>query len=231
VRTVARSTLSTSTRRARAFCNLWTSVATRIIPAREWKLCADPGGKIKERSRLYLAADSSPSLTGNRWSAITVSGYREDGRVQTEVLEHAAGLDWLVEAIAALTRKWPIDSLRVDPKSPIAAVLPDIKRSANTAIVETDTETMAAACSRYHEDVIRTARALEAGTPLKGGLAHLADPALDAAVDGAAKRTLLDAFAFARRTSTADICPLVSAAQSHWEAVVHPELGIVRMAT
>lgn len=225
---------------ARAFCNLWTSVASRIIPEREWNLTRDIDSRIKDHGRLYLAADTSPSLTGNRWSAITVSGYREDGRIHTEVIEHAAGVNWLVDAIAALTRKWSIDFLRVDPKSPIAAVLPDIERVANTTIVKTDTETMAAACGRLHEDIMRTAKAIREHADdddqaeflrlVNAGFAHLGQAALDVAAEGAAKRLLLDGFAFARRTSSSDICPLVAAAQSHWDAVLHPPLGLITMA-
>lgn len=208
---------------ARAFCNMRTEVLDRIIPADSWEACFDIDAMIERGGRVWMAADASPSLTGNRWGAITISGYTPDGKIVTEVVEHAPGLGWMAKAIGALTRVRTIESVRVDPKSPVRSVLDDIKNEANATVLTTDAEVMGAACTRYHEDII--------GTKAHPSTArHRGQAMLNAAVEGAAKRTLLDAWAFARRTSSSDICPLVSAVQSHWDAAINPQRGIISMA-
>ena len=78
---------------------------------------------------------------------------------------------------------------------------------------------MAAASGRFLDAVMgRTVR-------------HRGNVELDAAVDGAAKRTLLDSWAFARRPSSADITPLVSCVLAHWGCATNPHQGLIRMAT
>ena len=53
--------------------------------------------------------------------------------------------------------------------------------------------------------------AIEGGT-----VKHLGQPGLDAAVRGASKRTLGDAWAWSRRSSTMDISPLVACTLALW---------------
>jgi hypothetical protein len=49
-------------------------------------------------------------------------------------------------------------------------------------------------------------------------LRHLDDPALNAALDGAAQRPLGEAWAWSRRKSSVDISPLVAVTLAHWSA-------------
>jgi hypothetical protein len=60
-----------------------------------------------------------------------------------------------------------------------------------------------------------------------GTVAHRGQAALDDAVAGAARRTLLDAWAWARRSSHADICPLVAATMALWALRTAPERAAV----
>jgi hypothetical protein len=48
------------------------------------------------------------------------------------------------------------------------------------------------------------------------GFRHLDQPQLTAAVSGARRRQLGDSWAFGRRSSSVDICPLVAASFARW---------------
>lgn len=200
---------------SRAFCNLWTGRVARIIPAGAWAKCLDPESAITER-RLWIAADSSPGPSP--MSSVSIAGYRADGSIHVEVLAHHPGKEWLAETIGKITRAQSIEKLYIDPKGPINSVLPDIRLSANTNIEIIDAETMAALSTRFLDGVIG------------GTVRHRGQPPLDAAAAGAAKRTLLDSWAFARRPSSEDISPLVSCAAAHWGAVCNPQRGLISMA-
>jgi hypothetical protein len=165
---------------------------------------------------MFLTADTSPS-GGNgsgRTSSVCVSGATASGAVLHEVIDCAPGTSWLADRIGQLTRKHRnVRWVYLDPTGPIAAVIPDIERASAAPVHKTSAQEMAAACQRLHEDIIKTPPAV----------AHLGQDVLDAAVDGAAKRQLLDSWAWARRTSTSEISPLVCMTLGHWAAVTHPD--------
>lgn len=204
---------------SRAYCNLWTGRNIRLIPPKAWAKCLDPESAIGgDRPRLWLAADSSPGPSPS--SSVSIAGYRADGSIHVEVLAHHAGKEWLAETIGKITRaQTTIEKLYIDPKGPIGSVLPDIRLAANTNIEIVDAEMMAALSTRFLDGVIG------------GTIRHRGQPPLDAAVDGAAKRQLLDSWAFARRPSSEDISPLVSCAEAHWGAILNPpSQGLIGMA-
>lgn len=197
----------------RAFGNLWVATAVRVIPAKAWAACRDPEARIVGRH--WLAVDASPYPS--TWGSISVAGYTEDGRILTELIEHRPGVDWMAEALRELTRARVFHGLLVDPKGPINSVIPDIERVALAKIEAIEAEAMTAACGRYLDGIVNAT------------VRHLGQQALDAAVEGAARRQLLDSWAFARRTSTADISPLVSCVLAHWAAAKNPTRGLIGM--
>lgn len=201
---------------ARAYLNRWTGSLARIFPALQWNAARDPQSTIV--GRLWMAVDVSPSPSGSRTAAISIGGYRADGRIHVEIVEHAAGTSWVADRVGALTRKWSVDRLYLDPFGPVGAILHDIKDKANVNIEEVDARTMIAACASFHQGL------------LDGSVRHLGQPELDAAAEGAAKRQVLDSWALARRTSSSDICPLVASVLVHWGATVNKDRGLIKMA-
>lgn len=193
----------------RAYGNIWTSSALRIIPAAAWAACLDLESTIV--GRVTLAADASPDLV-DRWATITASGVNASGRVHSEIVDRRPGVDWLADRLASLEESWlTITKVKVDPTGPIGTVLSDIVAKSYVDVETVDASEMANACGRYHSDIIA------------GYAAHLGQEALDAAVDGAAKRQLLDRWAWARRTSSEDISPLVAATLGHMDVVTNPD--------
>lgn len=194
---------------ARAYGNVWTRTVSRVIPAAAWAACLDPTSQIV--GELFLAVDASPGVNAGRSSSISVSGWNKDGIPHGEVVASGPGLAWVAPRIAELTRKWTrAGRLYVDPTGPIGSVLPDIEKSSLAKVEVVDARTMAAACGRFHEDVL-TER-----------FRHLGQDSLDSAVEGAAKRQLLDAWAWGRRGSASDISALVAVTLSHWGCVNRP---------
>lgn len=195
---------------ARAYGNIWTRAVRRIISAAAWAGCLDRQSQMV--GRLFLAVDASPGHEdGGRTAAISIAGRNGAGRVQMEVIEHAPGLSWVAGRVHELTRKHRgIEKLRIDNTGPIRAIEQDIRDAAACGVETTDASTMAAACQRVHEDI------------LAGVAVHIGQDELDAAAEGAAKRTLGDSWAWARRTSNADICPLVACTEAYWDAINSP---------
>lgn len=197
----------------RAYLNQWTSAVSRIIPAEAWNAILDRLSEIQ--GRLFLAVDASPGAGSGRSASIGVGGHNATGRVHGEIIDNAPGLAWVAPRLGELTRRWPnVEALYVDPTGPIGSVLPDIEQACACRIVTIDARTMANAAERYLEDV------------MTGAACHIGQEVLDVAVDGAARRTLLDSWAWARRRSSTDISPLVTVTLTHWAAVTTPqELG------
>lgn len=195
----------------RSYLNQWTASQSRIIPAKPWQNCLDATSTIS--GRVWLAVDASPE----RWASVSVGGWNTHGVPHVEVIKHSPSLDWVADACYTLTRKHRVNALMVDNAGPIGSVIPDIRSKANTKIEVVDARTMAAACGRFLSDVMET------------NLRHIGQDSLNNAVEAAAKRQLLDSWAFSRRHATADISPLVGCTLANWATVTHPVRELQRI--
>lgn len=194
----------------RAFLNQWVATVARIIPTAAWVRCADVDATMT--GRLWMAADASPGEHGARTGSIAIGGFTADGKVLGDVIENRPGIGWIPERIVELQRHNPtVELVYIDPTGPIGSVLPDIEATSLRNVELVDARTMASACGRYLEDV------------MDGTAVHIGQESLDSAVDGAARRQLADAWAWARRKSSSDISPLVCVTLTHWATVTHPE--------
>lgn len=194
----------------RAYLNMWTSSVARIVPAAAWAGCLDYGSKAA--GRLFLAVDASPGAGLGRSVSIAIGGTNAAGRIHGEVVDNAPGLAWVAPRIGELTRRWPeIEAVYLDPAGPVGSIQVDIEREAACNVEVVTAREMSSACERYLEDV------------MTGLACHIGQDVLDTAVDGAARRVLLDSWAWARRRSTTDISPLVAVTLTHWAVVTHPE--------
>jgi hypothetical protein len=77
-------------------------------------------------------------------------------------------------------------------------------QKAGVTVTRTGPGQMAAAAGGLHDAV------------LERRLAHMDQAVLNAAVEGAAQRTLGDAWAWSRRSSRSNVTPLVAASLAHW---------------
>lgn len=184
----------------RAYLNRWTAQVTQApIPVSTWKRREDKDVAVVDD--LVFAVDFTP----DRASSSIVAAGPVDGRHGVELVDHRAGTDWVVSRCIELWDRWSPRSFVVDSVGPASSVIPDLE-AAGIVVVTTRSRDMAQACGRMFDAV------------LNDKLVHRGQPPLDAAVAGASKRKLGDAWAWSRSSSAVDISPLVAATLALWGA-------------
>lgn len=174
------------------------------ITTEMWGACGDTTSEIVDTP--VMALDVSPA----RWTAISLAGHNADGLTHVEVPEFRAGTDWAVSRAVDIAARWGVTSVSLDPTGPAGALLPAFE-AAGVAVTLLGARDMAQACGLFF-NLVSDAQ-----------LRHLDDDFLNLAVAGATRRPLGDAWAWARRTSLADIAPLVAATVAVRAASVAPE--------
>jgi hypothetical protein len=170
----------------------------RVIAPELWKALADPGSTID--GRVAFSIDVTPDRSA---ASISAAGYREDGLTHVEVVEHRRGTGWVAGRLAELVKKHDADGVVCDGSGPAGSLIPDLEQH-DVVVTPLTAREHAQACGLFFDLVAQA------------GLRHLGTSELDAAVQGAAKRPLGDAWAWSRKTSGVDISPLVASTLALW---------------
>ena len=192
----------------RAYLNRWThGITSAPIPVSTWERRTDK--ETSPGEDVCFAVDFAPD---REHASIAVAGLGPNDKHVVELVDRRAGTDWVVGRIVQLWDKWKPRAVIVDQIGPASTVIPELE-AAGVKVVTTTSRDMAQACGRLFDAV------------LNDKVCHLGQPDLTAAVAGAAKRKLGDAWAFSRSSSAVDISPLVAATLALWgvttiEAVV-----------
>lgn len=187
---------------ARERLGIWFDPSAQmVIDGRRWAELADPESTLA--GPLVFAVDANPERSG---AAIAVAGRRADGLGHVEVVETRSGTGWVVQRIADLHVRHKPRAWLLDPASAAGAWIPALQERGIEPVLVTGRE-MAQACGALYEDVVENA-----------ALRHLDQPQLNAALSGARKRPLGDAWGWHRRNSDVDISPLVAATLA-WHGV------------
>ena len=188
----------------RAYLNVWprpsealTALDDDLAP---WPSCAHPG--IEPARVTAVAFD----IAADRSSAsLAIAGPDAAGDVTVlEVIDNRPGTAWLVDAVKLARRRYRGARLVAD--SIVAASVVDQLAKVGVTVEPVGAGDHARACGTFVDG-------LGAGT-----LSHRAQAVLDAAVDGAARRPLGDAWLWSRSRSTVDISPLVAVTLAAWAA-------------
>jgi len=171
-----------------------------VIDPVTWGAQADESSIITDR--LALAVDVAPDRSV---ASVSVAGQREDGHWHVELDEQRNGVGWLVGYIAARCAKNDIRAVVIDRLSPAASILDELAQK-RIKVTMTGASEMKAACGGFYDGVN------------EGWLHHIDQPQLNLALSMARKRDLLDAWAWSRKLSMADITPLVAATLALWGA-------------
>lgn len=187
----------------RAYLNQWADrhAVDPVIDGVTWSALADPGSRIT--SRPVFGLDANPERTG---AAIAVAGRRADGVGHIEIVDARPGTGWVVDRVAELHATHMPRAWVLDPVSAAGAWIPALQERGIEPVLVSGRE-MGQACGAFYEDVVENA-----------ALRHLDQPSLTAALTGARKRPLGDAWAWHRRNSGVDISPLVAATLA-WHGV------------
>lgn len=169
-----------------------------------WQACMDRTSQIAGRPS--IAVDVAPD---GAWSAIGAAGYRADGLRHYEVIDSRPGTDWLVTRAAQVTAPYGSEITVARAPAPVAALVPAFER-AGLKVRQVGGSELAAACgSLYTAFTERQAR-------------HIDQPSLNAAAEAAVRLHTGDGWVWSRRSSAADISPLVAITVAAW-ALETPE--------
>lgn len=187
----------------RAYCNHWTRAGERVIPLSLWQAGAREAWPAPEVGRPALGFATS---IDQRDSAI-VAGWRDGpgGSLRLDVIDARPGVEWLAPRVAELAERWRPAAIGHDAAGPALDVADQLARQGVGPLVATSTRDYSSACSGFLRHV------------MTGQLEHCAQPALDAAVDSAARRLVGDGlWMWSRRHSSATIAPLEAATVALW---------------
>ena len=166
----------------------------------KWTALADHLGAGHDLTDVRLAVDMPQD---RRSTAIIACGRRPDGVPQIEVVKVAPGVDWVLPAMAELKRRRKVREVVIDGASAAASLVPALTLDGHK-VTTTNGREMAAACGSMFDAVEQSA------------LRHVPHADLAAAVEGARRRPLGDAWGLDKKNAQVDIAPLVGAVLAHW---------------
>lgn len=164
----------------------------QILSEDLWAGCADVRSRVD--GPVSLALDVTPSRA---MSSLAAAGVRDDGKLHVEVIGNRAGTSWVLDWFGSNDRVRQYQSVTIDPVSAAGSLAGDLRRL-GLQVNEISSRQMATACGRFFDCVV------------DGSLVHIDQIPLNAAVAGAKRRTLGDAWAWHRRDTTTDVSPLVA---------------------
>ena len=186
---------------------VWDDLEGGVISLSAWRACADVESLTVGPAT--FAVDVSPDRST---AAISVAGMRSDGRPHVEVVRAEPGADWVVPALAGIAERNVGSVIALDPAGPAGSLIVDLQ-AAYVEPVLAKTRDLTQACGRFFDLVTA------------GELRHRDEGVLNAAVAGARKRTVGDAWAWARKDARTDITPLYAATLALWAHAEHGTSG------
>lgn len=162
------------------------------VPVETWARLLDPGSLIASNHQWAVAVN--PERTA---ASVAVVGRRDDGRLHVEVVEHRAGVSWVVDRVLAGLGGRSVP-LRVHRSGPEGALI-DVLRARGVEVVEVATAEVAQATGQFIDVV------------LSDGLRHIGQASLDRSLQGAVLRQSSDgASVWSQRQSSVEISPLMA---------------------
>jgi len=168
-----------------------------VFDAGGWNALADR--RAPAPLRVALVVDVSPD---RRWSSIGVAGAIPDGRVLVMCF-CGQGTGWVASRLAELVATRTVVETALFVGGQAAALQPDLV-AAGVEFVKLSAVDMASACAAFQETV------------KAGGLVHVGQPELGAAIANARVRQVGESQRWDRRDDGFDISPLVACAGALW---------------
>lgn len=188
---------------AREYLNVWSDAGGRLIPARKWNACR----RVKSVPRPGVPPVFGVEVSVDRSASVIVSCWPDlDGVPVVEVVAYAPGTAWVAPRLAELRTKHRPPLIVAGNDGPVLTVVDEATRKPHSVTIrQAKPPEYATACGQF-------ADAIEAGS-----VGHRNEQPMNAAVQGAGKRAIGDGgWGWGRRTSTADVAPLVAASLAMW---------------
>lgn len=163
-----------------------------VVDLEAWEALEDAASRPQDP--VCFAYDVTPDRSR---AAIGVAGRRTDGLRHIEVVDHRRGTGWLPERMAQLVGDHESVGVLCDGSGPAGSLIPELERLGVTVTPVSAKEHAQGYGLIFDAIDQRTLR-------------HLGTSELNAAVRGAARRQLGEAWAWSRKSSAVDISPLVA---------------------
>ena len=179
-----------------------------VIPESDWKGCLWLGDRPEHLSAIAF------DVTPDRSAGAIAGAAHEGGFGYVDVLDHGPGTGWMVDRLVALKQRHPRAVFCCDATGPAGSLLDPLDKAGLKRVKALSTRDHQQACGGFYDGVMGTPATPErpASPP---SVRHRGRPELDAAVAGAEKRTVGDAWLWSRKNSSVDISPLVAATLAH----------------
>lgn len=184
-----------------------------VISEAAWQATEDTGSEPLDP--VAFAVDVTPDRSA---ASIAVAGARADGLTHVEVVDHRPGTGWVVDRVKTLIERWNPCAVAVDAGGPAGSLVADLE-AAGVELTLPKARDAAAACGALYDAVVRPPDAPADWAP---AVRHIPHPALSAALSGASRRPLGDAWAWDRRGVSVDISPLVAVTLARWAFATRP---------
>lgn len=186
------------------------ATANSKIPAEAWLACADDESGAEDP--VVVVFDVTPSRSS---SAIGAAGWRDDGLPHVEVIASKPGTGWVADMLVKVCEKQRVTAILYDDRGPSASLVTEIVTAFEDAhldveLVPVSAKELGEACGMLFDAVEQKK------------VRHLGTTELAQAVAGAATRPLGDAWAWARKSSSVNIAPLVVCTLALWGLKTQP---------
>jgi len=207
----------------RAFGNQWRDGISvlQAIPAEDWKACADVAGQIREDGTVSTGAAPDGRVAfafhvnaESSAASIAVAGRTAAGNPTAQVIDNRPGTSWVIPRLAELQGRWSPLATAFNPVSQTGALLNEAIAAKIEPLIAAQARDYAAACGALYNAA--TAQPADGGVLLPPVFRHRDQGVLNAALAGAGKRRLGDAWAWEERGTTVDISPLIAVTLASW---------------
>lgn len=187
--------------------------AWQVIAEDAWRALTDV--ESEPQDPVAFSIDTTPERSH---TAICVAGKAGGGRAtHTEVVDHRPGTDWVIDRADELDARWSPHCWVIDEGGPAGSLAPALRRrlqdrGREERVVAPKVRQIAQACGQFYDAVMDQT------------LVHLDQAPLAAALAGARKRELGEAWAWTRRGASVDISPLMGVTLAAWGLGVEIEV-------
>jgi hypothetical protein len=184
---------------AREFLCVWQTSSDRVIGAVDWAAIRHRDGTPADGVPPVLGCDVAVDRSG---AAVVACWPDTEGHPTLEVIEHGPGTDWAAGRLLGLHAAHGSPVVLDGGTGPASTVVDQLRGRGDElppwvrAVTPREYTT---ACAQLLDGIGDKS------------IRHRGDPALDAAVAAAARRTVGDGWAWSRRLPTVDVSPLVAA--------------------
>lgn len=188
--------------------------AGQKIPDEVWEACTDALSQPKDP--VCFAFDVTPD---RKHGCIAVAGYRDDGLAHLEIVELRRGTGWMADRLVELAQTHSTAAVVYSDAGPAASLAVSLEGEDEPSDLELRLKELDVILkpANSRDEAKACGMLVDALDPENGQtVMHLGTTELAQAIKGAATRPLGDSWAWARKTSRANIAPLVGVTLALW---------------